>query len=411
MARFARIVEGLASRRQVALLASLIAVFSCLSPLAARADMETLGQALEDSAIEARSLLDDARSRYLGLSDQSDDWLVARRDAVTALGDVVQAAGDVVSESEAFAAFVRSEQPKLRSAEDARDRAMARYHQSARDLERTTAAIRPLISDPAADRSILIASADRYRTDADRLLAAIQDLGQLLAYQLRGGDDGQGAARKIRFHLRQFFDGDNRPDLRYGLITHVLFLRDNATDSRNQALLASLNSSTRQIEVSSEDEAALINLFAIPVLDRLQARMEAEAGGSLDGVIDPSVYDYDSADKLLLDVCLSEAISLPDFCAGRSGNGPFLLTHERWLIGGEPVTAPLLIVDLSDVHQDAFGAFIRAVKEQVMLPDFSSGERLGTLRLRLLTIILDAAYGLDPIKSSIAEIVSLGVKK
>ncbi|MGI9503294.1 MAG: hypothetical protein ACR2RE_09595, partial [Geminicoccaceae bacterium] len=281
----------------------------------------------------------------------------------------------------------------------------------AQDLDQATTAFSSLISGPAADLSALTAPADRYRAEADRLLAAIRDLGQLLAYQLRGADDGQAATQKIRFHLRQFFDGNNRPDLRYGLITHVLFLQDNRADSRNQAFLASLNNSTRQIEVSSEDEAALINLFAIPVLDRVQARMEAEAGGSLDGVVDPSVYDYDSADKLLLDVCLSDAISLPDFCAGRSGNGPFLLTHERWLIGGEPITAPLLIVSLSAVHQDAFGTFIRAVKEQVMLPDFSSGERLGTLRLQLLTIILDAAYGLDPIKSSIAEIVSLGAKK
>lgn len=413
MAWLVRILDGMRPAQHLVRLMPLIAGLSCLGPFTANAanvELEALGQALEDSAIEVRSLLGDASRRYLGLADRSDDWLVAHRDEVKALGVVVETADEIATGSEAFAAFIQSDEPKLLVAQDRRDQAIAHYHRTARDFEQTTAAISPLVSDAAADPSALTASADRYRADADRLMAAIQDLGQLLAYRLRGVKPGGTTEETIRFHLRQFFEGERGPDLDYGLVTHVLLLEDNG-GPRNQAFVASLDSSTRQIELSSDDEAALINLFAIPVLDRVQARMEAEAGASQGGITDPSIYDYDSAEMLLLNVCLSGAISLPDFCAGRSGHGPFLLTHERWLIGDEPVTAPLLVVDLSEVHQDAFGAFIRAVKEQVMLPEFNSGERLNTLRLRLLTIILDAAYELDPIKTSIAEIVSLGGKR
>jgi hypothetical protein len=67
-----------------------------------------------------------------------------------------------------------------------------------------------------------------------------------------------------------------------------------------------------------------------------------------------------------------------------------------------------LFVDLSDIHERAFGEFIRAIKEQVMVADFTDRQKVDTLRLRLLDITLKAADWLDPIKEGIAEIVFVG---
>ena len=158
------------------------------------------------------------------------------------------------------------------------------------------------------------------------------------------------------------------------------------------------------------DEAALINLFVLPVKSRLRARIADEAGANQGDIAEAVNYDHDTAATLLRKACLNGDIRVSDFCAA-SGGGPFLLAHETWLPDGDRITPPLLVVDLSTVHEAAFGEFIRAVKEQVMLSDFSAGERLVTLRLQLLTIVLDVADWLAPIRKSIAEIVSLGGKK
>jgi hypothetical protein len=68
-----------------------------------------------------------------------------------------------------------------------------------------------------------------------------------------------------------------------------------------------------------------------------------------------------------------------------------------------------LLLDLSNVHERAFGEFISALKEQVMRPDFVDRQKIDTVRLGLLDITLKAADWLNPIKEGIAEIVSLGV--
>ena len=82
----------------------------------------------------------------------------------------------------------------------------------------------------------------------------------------------------------------------------------------------------------------------------------------------------------------------------------------------EPVSASAglssthLLLDLSDVHERAFGEFIRALKEQVMRPDFTDRQKIDTVRLGLLDITLKAADWLDPVREGIAEIVSLGIE-
>ena len=70
-------------------------------------------------------------------------------------------------------------------------------------------------------------------------------------------------------------------------------------------------------------------------------------------------------------------------------------------------TPPYLFIDLSNVHERAFGEFIAAYKEQVKRNDFSDLERIDTFRLRVLSIILTAADWVGPIKGAVADTVHL----
>jgi hypothetical protein len=64
-----------------------------------------------------------------------------------------------------------------------------------------------------------------------------------------------------------------------------------------------------------------------------------------------------------------------------------------------------LFVDLSDVHPLAFAEFISAFNTQVKQEDVTSGARLHTLRLKILSILLTAADWSPPVGHAIADIV------
>jgi hypothetical protein len=85
-----------------------------------------------------------------------------------------------------------------------------------------------------------------------------------------------------------------------------------------------------------------------------------------------------------------------------------LLTLPEPVSASATLSPTRLLVDLSDVHERAFGEFIHAIKEQMMQPDFTDRQKIDTLRLRLLDITLKAADWLVPIKEGVAEIVFLG---
>lgn len=59
------------------------------------------------------------------------------------------------------------------------------------------------------------------------------------------------------------------------------------------------------------------------------------------------------------------------------------------------------------MHERAFGNFIAAYKQQVKRADYTDRERVNTLRLRLLSIVLTAADGVEPIRVSIADILHM----
>lgn len=391
-------------------------VFACNGKAVLRAepvavDLEDLRRSLEAGAGEARSLEGEASSLFLTIAEAGGDELMARGPAVDRLGRVVKTAREAAVNHQDLAAFLASGQPKAPASPEALRDALSAYRDATEafsretsDLEGRLEALRtaPDGSDPASGWRAFIEAADRYLAGADRTVIAIAGLDRLLTFQQR-------RTGRVKFNLYEFVDSGRGPSVDYGLYTHVLF-RD-ATGARNQAFIEVLRASTLRAGEVPADEAALINLFVLPVKSRMRARMADEAGSDQGQITDALIYDYDKAGALLRKACLNGDVGASGFCAGGSGGGPFLLAHETWLLDGGRIAPPLLVVDLSAVHQAAFGEFIRAVKEQVMLPDFSGGERLATLRLQLLTIILDAADWLQPIRTSLAEIVSLGAKK
>jgi hypothetical protein len=84
------------------------------------------------------------------------------------------------------------------------------------------------------------------------------------------------------------------------------------------------------------------------------------------------------------------------------------VAHREYLSGASVVAPPYLLVDLSNISDAAFAEFVRAVKQQVMLPDFTSREKITTFRLQVLEVTLKAADWLGgPLPQGIGGILAL----
>jgi hypothetical protein len=62
-------------------------------------------------------------------------------------------------------------------------------------------------------------------------------------------------------------------------------------------------------------------------------------------------------------------------------------------------------MDMSEVHERAFPEFIAAFTAQVKREDISDREKIATLRLKLLSIVLTAADFVAPVQRATADIV------
>lgn len=217
----------------------------------------------------------------------------------------------------------------------------------------------------------------------------------LFPYATRAAPEGA-----IRLSLYEFIDDRTRLDVAYGLYTYVLFRTPNV---RNERLIHALISSTGWAEhARSVADPSAINVFVVPVRNRIQTLVAERTSSSFSTDLQNSdLYDYTYAGNLLLNVCVGN----PGMCA-EGGGGPYLLSHPDRLTSGGGIAGPYLLVDLSLVDERAFGEFVRAVKEQVMLPEFTSREKIDTLRFQLLDLALKAGDWLVPVKNAVADIVS-----
>jgi hypothetical protein len=253
--------------------------------------------------------------------------------------------------------------------------------------------------DPSTEADALhsfVRASQAYETahnETTSAMSALEDM--LLAPTLR---DAQRSA--VALSVYGFADGKGAEG-GYGLYTQVLFAKES---DRNAALVEVLLRNPAEDVLADQKDA--MNLLTIPVRDKITAQISARTSASAARIIaSQDHYNYSLAQKILAGFCVESRERPEDVCAG-DWEGPFLLTRPQYLSAAEEVSSPYLLIDLSAVHQAAFGEIVRAVKQQVMLPDFASREKIDTFRLQLLDVTLEAADWILPIKDGIAGILS-----
>jgi hypothetical protein len=255
----------------------------------------------------------------------------------------------------------------------------------------------------SGDFSSLHSTSDSYLQNQQKFLEHLKDLkSTVLSFGVRA------VTPEIRDTVFEFLDKDKPEDKNFGLFTYVLFVAPNV---RNAAFFEALAESTPIGGRYKAQTKPYLHIFYVPVHNRIQATNYIEnqppdspALGSIRG--HHSYYDFPFSSDLRVRYCASPT-NLNTARCPRSGQGPYLLTTTQPLSRLDTVPSPTLLLDLSNVHEKAFGEFIRGIKEQVMSPDFTDRRKVETLRLRLLSVILTAADVVVPIKKGVESILHL----
>ena len=199
--------------------------------------------------------------------------------------------------------------------------------------------------------------------------------------------------------------GTERPD--GGLYSYALFP---VRSPRAERFLEELFKTTGYVDNIGEFNLANLNLVYLPVrADKLPSLKSLLRNGSapLGDPFATQFYDYALAQRLLTQICAEPAEVIRDACLSDLSRGPYLFTYRHPMSTLSPVSPPYLFLDLSTVHERAFGEFIRAYKEQVKRTDYTDLARIDNLRLRLLSIVLTAADWIDPVKGALTDILHL----
>ncbi len=344
---------------------------------------------------------------FLAQSEIADSRL--RAEAVDAIRAVVDASRDLSFSGRALVEAAEKHPPP--SDTSSTDRHMTAFLAATVRVDETVELLRAAIAvllgqaaDADRDRHLRRFVADaEVHVDAQTAVAATASAlnSALYSSYVTRDQGGQG----IRLSLYDFLDPHAGFERDYGLYTYVLF---RAANERAERLLQALLSSTGWTEHARLAEPGAINVFVVPVRDRIQALVAERTSSDLSAdLLHPDFYDYSYAASLLVNLCVGAAGGdLPGYCI-EGGGGPYLLGHPERLTPDSNIGEPYLLVDLSHVHERAFGEFIRAVKEQVMLAEFSNREKIDTFRLQLLDVALKAGDWLVPVKDAVAGIVTL----
>jgi hypothetical protein len=195
--------------------------------------------------------------------------------------------------------------------------------------------------------------------------------------------------------------GQEKPG--YGLYSYVLIT---SNSSKSVALLNEIF----KVIPNVQDAGALpkqINILYIPFLKEKENEfvVAAKLIETLGTKYAESFYNFQMARMILDHLCNPPADALRQLCGGDLSRGPFIFTYEKPASTFEPVQAPYLFVDLRDVHEHAFAEFVSAYQQQVKSEDVNSGERLNTLRLKVLNLTLNAADFVKPIPEALADVI------
>jgi hypothetical protein len=198
--------------------------------------------------------------------------------------------------------------------------------------------------------------------------------------------------------------GTERP--RYGLYSYILFP---IYAPRVEQFLGELFKTTSFVELISINFENL-NLIYLPTqADKLSSLKPMIADGSAPPVTSFALqfYDYALAQKILAQICTAPTEAIRNVCGTDLTRGPYLFTFRHPASALSPVPPPYLFVDLSNIHERAFGEFIAAYKEQVKRTDYTDLERIDNLRLYLLNIVLTSTDWIGPIKGAIEDILHI----
>jgi hypothetical protein len=193
----------------------------------------------------------------------------------------------------------------------------------------------------------------------------------------------------------------------YGLYSYAIL----PSESRRAAtFLSQLFKEIPSIGDTSAQRSQL-NIFYVPLKKDRESEFAtlAQASGAnsekMGAEYSRSFYDYRIARALLNHVCNPPADSIRELCDGDLSRGPYIFTYASPASSMDSVPPPFLFVDLSDVHEQAFGELIAAFRSQVKRDDISDQARIRTLRLMILDIALTAADWVNPVEKAIADIV------
>jgi hypothetical protein len=193
----------------------------------------------------------------------------------------------------------------------------------------------------------------------------------------------------------------------YGLYSYAIVVSDSI---RSSAFLAEIFKSTPAIEDTGTQPSQL-NILYVPMRTEKTKDFSAIVkspdvdAAALGATYSKSFYDYKLARVILDHVCSAPPDSMRDLCRGDLSRGPFIFTYATPASNLANVPPPYLFVDLSDIHEKAFGELLSAFREQVKREDVSDGARINTLRLTILNIVLTASDWVVPVQKAIADVV------
>jgi hypothetical protein len=193
----------------------------------------------------------------------------------------------------------------------------------------------------------------------------------------------------------------------YGLYSYVILPSD---DNRAALFLSEVFKEIPSIGDTSAKPSQL-NILYIPLRKDKEGDFAAmlKAPGrdaaKLGAEYTKTFYDYRIARALLDHVCNPPDPSVEKLCSGDLSRGPYIFTYASPASRIEPVPPPFLLVDLSDVHERAFGELLAAFQAQVKREDIGDQAKIRTMRLNILQIALTAADWVTPVQKAIADIV------
>jgi hypothetical protein len=178
----------------------------------------------------------------------------------------------------------------------------------------------------------------------------------------------------------------------FGLYTYALLAPGN-TDRIYAFISAITNYSSRTSAFG--DDISKINVIYIPTVKESDAT-EFE-----------NKYNFELARRIILSICRISSTEIMRVCKGSLSEGPYLFTYASPIGKAEQFIPPVLFVDLSNVHPQAFATLVNAYKQQVKRDDIADAAKLGSLSINILNITLTAKDWMTPIEHAVGDIVHL----